>query len=155
MKLITYCILLFLFIGLIPVATAVVPSHSLSGVYDDTVMTSFVYDGDVKDEVTPVLMGGIKMNFMWIRPDGSLRRMADIYLNDATSYIDVVTNTNVEGLWSVQGTEISPIDTSGSTVKFKVAALPEFSFGSFISLIFAGVLYFMMRRTIKGSVNVG
>lgn len=154
MKLITYCILLFLFIGLIPVATAVVPSHSLSGMNDDTVTTSFVYGGDVKDTVTPALDEGYKMGFNWYEPSGERRRRADVYLDDASFYIDVLANTDEQGTWSVQATELDEdYVLSQSTATFDVAALPEFSLGSFISLIFAGVLYFMMRRTVKGSVN--
>lgn len=53
MNLLRYCILLFVVIGLVPIATADVPIHSFSGVHDDTVTTSFVYGGDVKDTVIP------------------------------------------------------------------------------------------------------
>ena len=157
MKLFTYCILLLLLIGLVPVAAADA-SHSFSGVHDDTVTNSFVYGGDVKDTVDAQLTFSDNMLFYWADPSNDLRRRAGVYLiSGSDSYYDIVTNTDEQGQWSVSATEFSygneaPKSTSA---QFKVAALPEFSIGSFISLIFAGVLYFMMRRTVKGSVNVG
>ena len=154
MKLITYCILLFVVIGLVPIASADGPIHSLSGVHDETVTASFVYGGDVKDVVTPVLEEGYKMGFNWYEPSGDRRRRADVYLDDASFYIDVLTNTDEQGTWSVKATELDEdYVLSQSTKTFVVAQLPEFSFGSFISLAFAGVLYFLMRRMVKGSVN--
>ena len=160
MKIFTYCILLFVVIGLIPVATA---GHTFSGVQDETVETSFVFGSDVKDTVTNESSSSTVMSFVWFDPSDDLRLLSytTIYTNIYPDYSNVVSNTNEEGTWSVNTIEADNygLALSGvgyhSTGTFVIAAIPEFSFGSFISLAFAGVLYFLMRRTVKGSVNVG
>lgn len=156
MKVFTYCILLFVVIGLVPVATAFVPIHSLSGTPDGTDDTLFVYGGTVFDTIIPTL-GSMEMNFMWVDPSMGTPRSADIALGSSSTYHDFLYSTDEEGMWTVVATETKyngAISEEGIET-FNVAALPEFSLGSFISLAFAGILYFLMRRTVKGSVNVG
>ena len=161
MNLLRYCILLFVVIGLVPIATADVPIHSFSGIHDETDDTLFVYVGDVKDTVIPQSQSSTMMSFLCYDPSDDFRQLSYKSINN-NLYINVIDNTDEEGTWSVHSTEADSLvlmlmgySAYPSDATFIVAQLPEFTFGSFISLIFSGALYFLMRRTVKGSVNVG
>lgn len=101
------------------------------------------------------------MSFLCYDPSDDFRQLSYKSINN-NLYINVIDNTDEEGTWSVHTTEADSLElmligssSYPSDATFNVAQLPEFTFGSFISLIFSGALYFLMRRTVKGSVNVG
>ena len=155
MKIFTYCLLLFVVIGLVPIASADGPIQSFRGTPDGTDESLFSYGESVYDDVIPVLEWNMNMNTLWIDPDNNLVISMTANVPQPV-YHFYLFSAPVEGTWSVVATETSYNGNKlENTATFDVAAMPEFSLGSFIILIFAGVLYFLMRRTAKGSLNVG
>lgn len=170
MNVFRYCILLFItVISLVSIVSAPATTsgsdnsviftdnhtHTITGIYDQNDDTSIVYGGWVKDTVTSI-PGGAVMRFEWFDPSGDRRQKTTVrqVVKDGVDYVDILSDVDSAGLWSVVVTEARMGEKNWrSEGTFTVANLPEYSFGSFISLFFTGVLYFLMRRVI-GPVNV-
>lgn len=170
MNILRYCILLLItIIGLVSIVSAPATVHgsghsviwtdnhihTITGVYDQNENSMIVYGGWVKDTVTSI-PGGTVMRFEWFDPSGDRRQKTTVrqVVKDGVDYVDILSNVDSAGPWTIVVTETRKGEKNWrSEGTFTVANLPEYSFGSFISLLFAGVLYFVMRRVI-GPVNV-
>lgn len=154
MDILRFSIILLLVIGLVPLASAYNHTHSFTGTLDNS--DFFVYGEDVKDTVTTDLTDGNKMEFEWFDPNMVLQRHSTVYRVNSEDdyYYDSIEGKKVvtDGDWTVDVVESE--HNIQSTGHFMVAASPEFSYGPFMSMLLAGILYFVMRREVKGHVNV-
>jgi hypothetical protein len=96
------------------------------------------------------------MEFEWFDPNMVLQRHSTVYRVNSEDdyYYDSIDGIKVvtDGDWTVNVIESE--HNVQSTGYFDVAASPEFSYGPFMSMLLAGILYFVMRREVKGHVNV-
>ena len=130
--------------------------------YDESNTSEFVYTGIVSDKVTSTSNDGVGMWFVWIVDDTATK------LGYSVAYPYQDWNEPIEGNWIIEAYEA---DTSAdiainnnwitfksgllksSSTSFTVSPLPEFSFGSLISMFLAGAIYLMIRRNLNGSIN--
>ena len=175
MNLLRFSIILLLVVGLVPIATApsesaddIYHTHSLSGTTDDININEYVYHGLVSDVVTSNSTSGIGMWFVW-KVDGTIKQMtysADRQLDG--SYKSIYEP--FDGTWIIDANEVDDevdVDINNNWITFKsgliktsqsdhfiVSPLPEFTFGSLIAMLFAGMIYLMIRRNVDRSANV-
>ncbi len=157
MKIIRYGLLFLILIGLVSLAAAAGPVYTqsfkeLNDVSFNTIQP-FVYGATVFDTVNS--NGGYMMSFSWYYPDGSFAMYTEKSVRN-NQYSDFIDTADQKGSWTVSVLEkyYSGIPVGGSTANFEVSEqLPEFGYGSFISLLLSGVLYFILRRNVVGSFN--
>lgn len=176
MDILRFSIILLLVIGLIPLAAAppsenadnIVHVHTLSGTSDTINTAQFVFEGQVTDVVTSNSTSGVGMWFVW-NVDGSISQLGYTSVRQPDgSYKDKYEP--FEGNWIINAHEVDDtadisinnnwitftsglIKTSDSD-NFTVSPLPEFTFGSLIAMLFAGMIYLMIRRNVDRSANV-
>ncbi|MEZ5336050.1 MAG: hypothetical protein R2741_12865 [Methanolobus sp.] len=93
------------------------------------------------------------MRFKWYDPTGYRVHEEYIY-KTGNVYESTYYPTDMEGEWKVSVSEISSdYELKDSDAYFYVSSLPEFTLGSFIAVLFAGIVYFSMRKNMAGFFN--
>ncbi len=176
MNILRFSIILLLVIGLVPIATApsesaddIYHTHSLQGTPDTNNENEYVYYGYVSDVVTSNSTSGIGMWFVWKVGDNNIEQITySANRQPDGSYKSIYEP--FDGTWIIDANEVDDevdVDIINNWITFKsgliktsqsdhfiVSPLPEFTFGSLIAMLFAGMIYLMIRRNVDRSANV-
>jgi hypothetical protein len=164
MKLFKYALLLLIIVGgFASVVSADIPypdpndprhTHVITGTLNvgyaiiDTVTSTVTYDQ------------ANNMQFEWYGPDGKKKYTSVASGTPSSAGGTIYSGTlpaaenKLEGTWTVIVKET--VKGSSNVYSYTTCGItvPEFLFGSFISLFIAGILYMIIRRNIVGSCNV-
>lgn len=156
MKLFKYALLLIVLIGFVSVADAA-HTHAFDGSKDPKETTKFLYGtSNILDTVTVGDSSGKTMEFYWYDPSGDFRGMTvDSTIVDKKFSAGLYTGQSLdeEGQWHVHSKEYKQngdLKEEGDGY-FYVAPFPEFSIGSFLSILIVGFLYLALRRNMAVS----
>ena len=143
MKLLGFGLLLVVLAGMVSVVDATNYIHTFSS--GTQVGGPFEYGAYITDEVSSN-SPETSIMFTWKDPTGE-DVFTDICTRESkeTNYSSSLSSANYAGTWTVTVYEKSNVDTESFVVK----DVPEFIFGSFISVFAAGGLFLVMRRKVQ------
>lgn len=163
MKLFKYALLLIVLVGFVSVAEAKDHDHFFSS----PLTAGSAITDTVSSNTNYISTNYMVFTWQYQKTDGSwgtAHTSQNVYAVSNSGGKSVYTDTLPKGLatpagdWRVTVIEYytqggGGTKTKTSTEPFTLGAGPEFSFGLFIPLLLAGVMYFVIRRNMVGSCN--